>query len=188
MSTLGTDDDRDELTAAERAEIARRYRSERGEQLFADARAAGVDEPIAVGEFASVPLEDFAAIPFVGALAAGLTALRGHRHGLPNQILLAIAERQAHAIERDWLGGRTREAKIVRSWERSSLRAGEVTRRSLRTRVAIAVEGEPKPLVLYATSLQLNPWAREVVRLLGGEVPDLVLDRDPAAGPDERPR
>jgi hypothetical protein len=176
MSPLGSADDADEQSATERAEVARRYRARRTEELLALARQAGLEEPLAVGEFSTVPLEDFAAIPFVGAFAAAIAAARGHRHGLPNGLMLAVQADSLVAIERDWTATRsTFTPREVRRWPRSELSVAEIDRRSLKTRVRLAIAGEEKPLVLYTTSLRINPWAAAVLRALGAQVPELVL-------------
>lgn len=176
MSPLGSADEADEQSAAERREIARRYRARRGEELIEIARRAGVEAPEAVGEFASVPLEDFAAIPLVGALAAGIAKLKGHRHGLPNQLFLAVDSTAVHAIERRWTQAHTElSVRAIKRWDRGSVRVGRVRKQSLKSEITFAIEGEDKSLVLYTTSLQLNPWSAEVVGLLGGDVPPLVL-------------
>ena len=173
---------RDEQSDAERREIARRYRGRRGEELTAIARDAGIESPEAVGEFSSVPLEDFAAIPFVGAIAAGVAKLKGRRHGLPNQLYLVVDAGSVIAIARRWTQAHSKlEVRELRRWSRSEIRVERVMKRSLKTQVIFAIEGEDKPLVLYATSLRINPWSADVVSALGGNVPPLVLREDVAA-------
>ena len=176
MSPLGSPDGADEQSEAERRAIARRYRAKRGEELTELARRAGIEAPEAVGEFASVPLEDLAAIPFVGAAAAAVARLKGHRHGLPNQLLLAVDAGGVHALERRPAAPEGDPGvRVVKRWERDSIAVEAVRKQSLKTAVSFAVRGEDKPLVLYTTSLQLNPWSADVVNLLGGEVPPLLL-------------
>ena len=179
MSPLGSPDGADEQSEAERRKIARRYRERRGTELEELARRAGIEAPLAVGEFASVPLEDFAAIPLVGAAAAAVARLKGHRHGLPNQFLVAVDDSGVHAIERrSTAADRDRSAKVVKRWDRGSIRVASVRKQSLKTAVELTVDGAERPLILYTTSLQLNPWSAEVVSLLGGEVPPLMLTDD----------
>lgn len=182
MSPLGAPDEADEPSEAERRRIALRYRERRDAELAALARAAEIESPLAVGEFSTVPLEDFAAIPLVGAAAAAIARLKGHRHGLPNRVFLAVDDDAVHAIERHGAAGtEDRGARVVKRWERGSIRVGAVRKESLKTAVDLHVDGADKPLILYTTSLQLNPWSAEVVRLLGGEVPRLLLADEPAA-------
>ena len=185
MSPLGSADGADEQSEAERRAIARRYRERRGTELEDLARQAGIDAPLAVGEFASVPLEDFAAIPLVGAAAATIARLKGHRHGLPTQFVLAVDEAGVHAIERRSTAvdrERERDAKVIEHWPSGSIRVAAVRKQSLKTAVEFDIDGADKPLILYTTSLQLNPWSAEVVRRLGGEVPPLLLRPDDEAG------
>lgn len=179
MSPLGSADGADEQSEAERRRIARRYRERRGTELEDLARRAGIEAPEAVGEFASVPLEDFAAIPLVGAAAAAVARLKGHRHGLPSQFLLAVDGAGVHAIgRRSTAADRERDAKVIKHWPSGSIRVAKVRKQSLKTAVEFDVDGADKPLILYTTSLQLNPWSAEVVSLLGGEVPPLMLTDD----------
>lgn len=184
MSPLSSPDGPDEQSEAERRAIARRYRAKRGEQLTELARRAGIEAPQAVGEFASVPLEDLAAIPLVGAAAAAVARLKGHRHGLPNQLLLAIDANGVHALERRAAPPEGESGvRVVKRWDRGSIRVEAVRKQSLKTAVSFTLEGEDKPLVLYTTSLQLNPWSADVVSLLGGEVPPLLLTDDATGAP-----
>lgn len=181
MSPIGSAGDADEQSEDERRRIARRYRERRGTELEDLARRAGIEAPLAVGEFSSVPLEDFAAIPLVGAAAAGIARLKGHRHGLPAQFLLAVDDAGVHAIERrSTAPERERNVKVVKRWDRGSIRVAAVRKQSLKTAVGLDVDGSDKPLILYTTSLQLNPWSAEVVRQLGGEAPPLLLTDDGA--------
>ena len=188
MSPHRSSDPDDEGTEAERREIARRYRSRRGEELLELARQAGIDEPLAAGEFSSVPLEDLAAIPFIGAFAAAAARIKGHRHGLPNKLTLAVDAGEVVAIERRWTKARSEvEVVALRRWPRGSIKVAAIQKGSLKTRISFELEGEEKPLVLYTTSLRINPWGAEVIRLLGGEVPALMLDDAPGEAEPSQP-
>ncbi len=168
--TQPVSDDPDEQSEAERLEIARRYRASRGAELKALAAPLLEREPVAAGEFSTVPLESLAAIPLFGAFFALAARTRGpHRKQGPD-VLLALDADQLHllSVESEVTGPR---ATLTSSWPRSGCRVTSVQPKFMRDEVLIEIDGEPQ-LKLYANRLRTNPWAAELVRLLGGQAPE----------------
>lgn len=163
--------DRDEQSEAERQEIARRYRTRRGEELKQLASSALGHEPIAAGEFSTRPLEALAAIPVLGALLALAMRLRPSRGGLSSTVLVAIDSERVHLLEvaNEITGPK---AKTRESWQRSAVRVTAIEPAFMRERIILEIEGTESPPTLYASSLRTNPWAAQVVGLLGGDAPE----------------
>lgn len=163
---MATDDEQSEQ---ERREIARRYRASRGQELRALAAPHLEREPIAAGEFSTVPIESLAAIPLLGAFFAAFVRARQSRKRLTPNVLIALDEEQMHLLAvRSEVAGPTAEPRS--SWPRPEVRVSSVRPRFMREEVTLEIDGED-PLKLYARNLRTNPWAAEIVRLLGGDAP-----------------
>jgi hypothetical protein len=162
----------DEQTEEERLEIARRYREQHGRELRELARPALPREATAVGEFSTLPLESLAAIPLVGALFAFIArASRSRRRTAPS-VLVAVDPEEVHllAVDSQVRGPRARR---IRTWRRDAVRVKAVEPRFMRDEVVLDLVGA-EPLKLYAPRLRTNPWAAEIVRVLGGDAPEPI--------------
>lgn len=179
----------DEQSREERLEIARRYRERRGRELRELAAPCVDGEVEAAGEFSTVPTEALAAIPLFGMFFLPWARWRSRRSGLPAKLLVALDRDTVHALELRPADARrdTAEAARLLAWPRREVRVESVTRAFMRNVVTLSIQGRDGPLVLYAPSLRTNPWSSEVVRLLGGEVPEPLdlsgADADPAQPP-----
>lgn len=169
---MGTFDE-DEQSEEERREVARRYREQRRGELFAWAGGAMDTEPVAVGEFQAAMFESLAAIPLFGAFIAGIARLRAARRsigGLTPTVLVALDGDLMYVLGTTYELP-TQTAKIHSSYPRSTVQVSEIKNRGGYDQVKFEISGEDKPLILYASSLRTNPWATEVVRMLGGDTP-----------------
>lgn len=176
-----------EQTAAERANVARRYRRRRGEQLKTLAARAVDGEILAAGEFSTVATEAIASIPGLGMVMLPLARRRSRRVGLSPNIMLALTEDTLHALTLDPAGLRRDETEIAeaRAWPRSEVRAETDGKAFMRDKVLLHVPDAEEPITLYAPVLRTNPWSAEVVRLLGGDAPDPLDIGLTFAGDDE---
>ncbi len=168
--------DDQEPTREERLETARRYRERRGRELRDLAATAVEGEVLAAGEFSSVPREAMAAIPFVGMLMVPWARVRARRAGLPQDLLIALDREDVHLLEmtKPGLASDSLTVEPFRRWPRAAVRVESVRRAFMRTIVVLGAPDGDEPLTLYAPSLRTNPWSNEVVRLLGGDVPELL--------------
>jgi hypothetical protein len=175
----------DDQTREERLEIARRDRERRGAELRALAAPHVAGEVEAAGEFSSVPKEAMAAIPFVGVLLIPWARWRARRLGLPLRGLLALDAERVYML--DLQGGDLRRdvaaAAEFASWPRAEVSAERAGRAFMRDRVDLTVPDRDEPIRLFAPPLIRNPWASEVVRLLGGEAPEPLDLGEPAPQP-----
>ncbi len=140
--------------------------------------AGGLEGPDAApvevaGEFNTVPTESIASIPGLGIFMIPIARRRAAKLKLTPQILLAVTSDRVHALKMRPAGIRHPVTQVEpgRSWPRGQVRAERAGRAFMRDKIALQI-GEPEPLMLYAPSLQTNPWSAEVVRLLGGEAPE----------------
>ena len=163
-----------EQTREERLEIARRYRERRGGELRALAAPHVDGDVVAVGEFSTVPTEAIAAVPGLGMALLPIARRRSRRVGLSPKILLALDAGTVYALTVDAAGLRRDETEVkpARSWPRERVSAERGGRAFMRDKVLLHVPDAAEPLTLYAPTLRTNPWSAEVVRLLGGEVPE----------------
>lgn len=160
----------DEQTEAERLEIARRYRARRRDELLELARPHTNGEPLAAGEFSTLPLESLAAIPIIGALFAILVRLRGSRRRLTPNVIVAVDADTVHLLgTRKGIEGV--EVSPLDSWPRTAVSVRSVRPAFMRERVTLELP-EGAEQVLYATPLRTNPWSAAVIRELGGEAPE----------------
>lgn len=172
MVPIGSPDENEVQSEAERLEIARRYRRHRTAELRELARRVLEREPVAAGEFSTVPIESLAAIPVIGAIFAGAIRIGRSRKRFGPNLMLALDDSELHLISlRSEVTGP--RPILKRSMPRDSVRVSEVRPRFMREQVTLEIEGED-PLRLYARSLKTNPWSAEVVRLLGGEAPEPI--------------
>lgn len=168
----------DEIDPAERRDVARRYRDQRTRELREAAERA-VGHPVqAAGTFHSKLSILFKLIPVFGWITAARHRGRAKRLGVPQFMLLALDEKHVHVVDSRPPGG-DGAGGLMASWPRSSVTVTSVTPAGSDHRISLAIAGEGE-VELYATSLRTNPWSAEVVRMLGGEVPDAI---DPTAEP-----
>lgn len=183
LSPLSAPDESEEQSEAERLRIARRYRERRGAELRALAAPHAGGEVVAAGEFSSTPIETLAAIPVFGALFAAAVRVGASRRRITPNVLVALDAERVHLLSlRTETTGPT--AEPLESWPRSAVRVASVQPRFMREEVRFEIEGS-EALKLYARSLRTNPWAGEVVRLLGGEAPAPIDLGDPDLGDPE---
>ncbi len=185
MSPFGPLDSKEhDQSEAERLEVARRFRAKKTEDLAALVRPLIEAEPLAVGEFSTRPLEALAAIPIIGAFLALGSRAAGSRSKLSADVLVAVDAEQVHLLSvRNEVAGP--KAALIWSRPRSQARVVSVAPKFMREEVLIELEGEDKPLRLFANALKTNPWAASVVRSLGGEAPE-PIDLSPPADPPAR--
>jgi hypothetical protein len=170
----------EEISPEERRETAIRYRRRRTEELNGIATRA-VGGPVeAVGPFMAAAASRLAAVPVIGIFILPLSLLWARRRGLPDSLLLALDESSLHLIDTG-LPTRARPhpqpPSVSRSYPRAGIRVGSIRRVLTDDEVRFEIPEHPD-LVLYAPSLRTNPWSAELVRLLGGEVPEPI---DPTA-------
>lgn len=184
MSPFGPLDSKEhDQSETERLEVARRFRAKKTDDLKALVRPLIDAEPLEVGEFSTRPLEALAAVPIVGAfLALGSRAARS-RSKLSADVLVAVDAEQVHLLS---LRNEVTGPKAAPIWSRprGQARVVSVAPKFMREEVVIDLDGEEKPLRLYANALKTNPWAAGVVRALGGDAPqpmDLSAPPEPAS-------
>jgi hypothetical protein len=172
MSPFGPLDSKEEdQSEAERLAVARRFRARKTEQLEGLVRPLIEAEPLAVGEFSTRPLEALAAVPLVGAFLALGSRIAGSRRKLSADVLVAVDSERVHLLSlRNEVAGPA--ATLLWSRPRADARVVSLAPKFMREQVLIEIDGEEKPLRLFANALRTNPWAAGVVRALGGDAPE----------------
>lgn len=170
-------------------EIAQSYRELRTREL-SDQAAKAVGAPVIV----AARFKPFApwwvfsvfwkiALPIVGWFLLFRDWVRMRR--VDGIEMLAVDEDRLYAIGGRVSGEPAAGHKLIRSWELAEIADVEVDDAGTDDRVSFEVRGEGRRYILFCSSLRTNPWASELVRRIGGAVPEpLTIPPGPTADDD----
>lgn len=182
-------------SARSRRDVAVKYRAQRTRELNERAEAA-VGAPVAAaGSFSAYGTWGAATkmlklmIPVVGwyLLARDRRAARG----VADVQILAVDDERLYAIgpgagQATW--SPAEKPEILESWSLAEIELLGLERQGTDHVISLRDRTGGRELRFFCSSLQTNPWASEVVRRLGGAVPEPIGEPDTLEPYDEPPR
>lgn len=172
-------------SARSRRAVAAKYREQRTRELRGRAEAA-VGAPVAAagsfsarGTWASATKMLKLMVPVAGWYL--LVRDRRAARGVDDTQILAVDDERLFAIgpgagQPTWSAAENPE--VLESWSLAELEFGGVQRQGTDHRITFRDRNGGREYRFFCSSLQTNPWSSEVVRRLGGDVPE------PLGGPE----